>query len=91
MSKQTISSLITVQLCYLGTLLSSTSDTLVAMVAMFQTSFHNMMTCRVFRMMKLDLDTSADTVPTYVTPIAFDLDVLDSQNISHGNDSTTHF
>ena len=82
------SSLVTIQLCYLGMLLSSISDFIVVMVAMFQAVFHNTMICRVFRMMKLDSGTPADTMHTYMTPIAFDINGPLSQNSSLTSDHT---
>ena len=82
------SSIVTVQLCYLGMLLSSLSDIVVVSVGMFQAVFHNIMICRVFRMMKLDSGTSLDTMHTYMTPIAFDLNGPHSQNSSLTSDNT---
>ena len=82
------SSIVTVQLCYLGMLLSSLSDIVVVSVGMFQAVFHNIMICRVFRMMKLDSGTSLDTMHTYLTPIAFDLNGPHSQNSSLTSDNT---
>ena len=82
------SSLVTVQLCYLGMLLSPIPDIIVVMVGMFQAVFHNTMICRVFRMMKLDSGTSSDTMPTYTTPMAFDLNGLLTQDSSLTSNDT---
>ncbi|KAK7686672.1 hypothetical protein QCA50_010272 [Cerrena zonata] len=81
-------SLVSIQFVYLGALLlTSIPDEIVVMVALFQALFHNIMICRVYRMMKLDSGSPSDNVPSYVTPIAFDLnDALytqDSTLVSH--------
>ncbi|KAK7690228.1 hypothetical protein QCA50_006881 [Cerrena zonata] len=85
-------SLVGIQLAYLGTLLSpSIPDEIVVMVALFQAMFHNIMICRVYRMMKLDSGSPSDNVPSYVTPIAFDLnDALDTQDSTLFGDRTIH-
>ena len=49
------------------------------MVGMFQAVFHNIMICRVFRMMKLDSAVGFETTETYLTPIAFYVRDLPSQ------------
>ena len=60
-----------VQLSGLSMLFSSLSNTVVANIILCQVVFHNIMTCRVFRMMKLDSRLGLDTTHLNLTPIAF--------------------
>ena len=46
-------------------------DAWLVMIAMFQNVFHNIMTCRVYRMMRLESDLGFGTTQTNVTTVAF--------------------
>lgn len=76
------SPVVLVQLCYFGILLAPQPDALVLAIGIFHAVFHNMMTCRVYRMMKIEYNAGLTTVHTNITPIAFRVDYPDSQIVS---------